>query len=199
MIKKQQIFFTLALSTAGTFAYADHPTIAFGTESSGPISTISAMTAPVDSLGIGVRTEIINNDAFSTEQLENFAASGLEGVHSADRITSTSLSLSYGITDKLSVSTRLPYIKRDNIREGEVEGGVPEVHVHGDSSGFGDLLVLTQYKVSDSKKFDVSMQLGVKTPTGETHEKDNDNIRFETEFQPGSGSWDFLIGTAISK
>lgn len=199
MINKQQLFLGIFLSAFGTFVFADHPTVAFGAESAGPISTISAISTPVGGWGFGLRSEIINNDAFSTEQLEDFAASGLEGVHSIDRITSTSLSVSYGVTDKLSVNARLPYIKRENIREGEIEDGVPEAHTHGDSSGFGDLLVLGQYQVSNSEKTNVSVQFGLKAPTGETDVKDIDGVKFETEFQPGSGSWDFLLGSSISK
>ena len=199
MIKKQQIFLSLTLSVFATLAFADHPTVAFGAENVGPISTISAIGTPAGAWGFGLRTEIINNDEFSTEQLEGFAGNGLEGVHSIDSITSTSLSLSYGVTEKLSVNARLPYIKRKNIRESELEGGVPEAHTHGDSSGFGDLLILAQYKVSNSDKTDVSVQFGLKAPVGETDVKDIDGIRFETEFQPGSGSWDFLLGTALSR
>lgn len=182
-----------------TSARADHPTIAFGSEGVGAINTISATSLPVATWGFGVRSEIINNDAFSTEQLENFAASGLKGVHSVDKITSTSFSLSYGATENVSISARLPYVKRENIREGELEGGMPEAHTHGDSSGVGDLLLLGQYMVQQRANFNAAILLGVKAPTGETAVRDDDNIRFETEFQPGTGSWDFLLGASVSK
>lgn len=43
---------------------------------------------------------------------------------------------------------------------------------------------------------DVSALFGLKAPTGDTRVTDRDGVRFETEFQPGSGSWDPLIGTA---
>lgn len=51
-----------------------------------------------------------------------------------------------------------------------------------------------------TKKADanVSVLFGIKAPTGDTDEKDIDGIRFETEFQPGSGSWDYLLGAAMS-
>ncbi len=40
---------------------------------------------------------------------------------------------------------------------------------------------------------------GVKTPTGDTKDRSDDGSeRFEAEFQPGSGSWDPLIGAAAS-
>ena len=197
--KIRYIHLGLCFGICSTVAHADHPTIAFGSESAGAINTISATPLPVGAWGFGLRSEIITNDEFSTEQLQNFAASGQEGVHSTDQITSTSLSLSYGITEDLSLSLRLPYIQRKNIRESELEDGVPEAHTLGDSSGVGDLLLLGQYRVLARKDTDVSILFGIKVPTGETREKDNGGIRFETEFQPGTGSWDFLLGAAISK
>jgi len=189
----------IGLGIYHTAAVADHPTIAFGNEAAGAINTISANSQPVGSWGFGLRTEVFNNDEFSTEQLEDFADDGLEGVHSLDKITNTSFSLSYGVSEKLGISLRLPFIKRENIREGEIEDGIPEAHSHGDSSGFGDLLLFGQYKVVEQSSADVAILFGIKAPTGETNEKDDGDERFETEFQPGSGSWDILLGAAISK
>lgn len=40
--------------------------------------------------------------------------------------------------------------------------------------------------------------MGFKAPSGETHESGRGE-RLETEFQPGTGSWDFLIGGALSR
>ncbi len=178
---------------------ADHPTVAFGLESAGPINTISGTTAPQGVLAWGLRTEIFNNDAFDTEELEAFGAAGQEGVHSVDEIRSTSLSVAYGMTDDLTVSARLPYIERKNIRESEEhEEGEGEAHTHGNSEGFGDLLLMGNYRFFSANNVDASILFGVKAPTGNTHEKDNDGIRFESEFQPGTGSWDYIIGTAIS-
>ncbi len=182
-----------------TNAIADHPTVAFGINSAGSINTISADPLPSGAFALGIQTEVIYNDEFSTEQLVNFADSGLEGVHSIDQITNTSISISYGINEDLSINARLPYIKRKNIREGEIEDGEAEAHTHGDSSGMGDLLLLGQYRVSQSETTNISVNFGIKMPTGETNDKDIDGIRFETEFQPGSGSWDFLFGVAVSK
>jgi len=187
------------LMSYSSVALADHPTIAFGNEVIGAINTISAKTLPVGTWGFGLRTEYITNDEFSNEQLENFAQAGFEGVHSIDNIMNTSVSLSYGATENISISVRLPYIKRKNIRESEVEDGTPEAHIHGDSSGVGDLLLLSHYRIQKRTDLDVAILFGVKLPTGQTDEKDNDGIRFETEFQPGTGSWDLLLGAAISK
>jgi len=200
MIRSNQLLSGVALCLlCSTSAIADHPTIAFGSEGVGAINTISPTFIPAGSWGFGVRSEIINNDEFSTEQLEDFAARGREGVHSIDKITNTSLSLLYGATENISITARLPYIKRENIRESEIEDGAPEAHTHGDSSGVGDLVLLGQYRVMRRASSDVSILLGIKAPTGETDVKDDDGARFETEFQPGSGSWDLLLGASFSE
>lgn len=200
-MRLKQLITGICLCTCNTIAVADHPTIAFGSEVAGAINSISATPLPVGTLGVGLRSEIIKNDAFSTVQLEDFAAAGLEGVHSIDKITNTSLSLSYGATENLSISARLPYITRDNIRESEIEDedGVPEAHTHGDSAGVGDLLLFAHYRLLKRSSTDITLLLGIKAATGQTEETDLDGIRFETEFQPGTGSWDILLGAAISK
>jgi len=191
-------FFITVLIVIAIPAYADHPTVAFGNEASGPINTIAATLMPSKTWGTGIRTEVIEKEAFSDQQLINSADKGIEGIHSVYRIISTSLSVAYGVNDDLTLSVRLPYIERKNIREGEIENGDAEAHAHGDSSGLGDLLLFGQYRVSESKNTDISLLLGLKTPTGETDDKDDDGHRFETEFQSGTGSWDFLVGSAIS-
>ncbi len=40
---------------------------------------------------------------------------------------------------------------------------------------------------------------GLKAPTGVTDDRDTSGERFETEHQPGSGSWDTLAGLALSR
>jgi hypothetical protein len=45
----------------------------------------------------------------------------------------------------------------------------------------------------------LAVLFGVKAPTGTTNLYDQNGELFETEFQPGSGSWDWLIGGAISQ
>ena len=199
----------MAICLFSSNVIADHPTVAFGINGAGPINTISADTLPSGTFAFGIQTEIIDNDAFSAEKLESFADSGLDGVHSVGQITNTSMLFSYGITDDLSISARLPYTKRKTIREAEhgneehedeeLGHEENEIHNHGNSSGFGDLLLLGQYRILENDTADVSINFGVKLPTGETHEKDNDGVRFETELQSGSGSWDFLLGVAVSK
>lgn len=180
--------------------YADHPSIGFGSEIAGPVTTISATTLPKGRWSIGLRTEYVKFDAFSDVDLENFAQQG-EEIHSTEYFLSSFLGASYGFTDDLTLGLQIPYVLRNNIREGHLEDSTPEVHKHGDSKGIGDLNLLGQYRFLNSERgnFEVALLSGLKFSTGTTHAKDNDGGRFETEHQPGSGSWDPLIGIAVSK
>ena len=121
--------------------------------------------------------------------------------HSLDAIFAPSLVYSYGITDDLTLTLRLPFVRRTNIREGHVHGGVPEIDDLGDSAGVGDLSVLAQYRLLNNRatQSELSLLLGVKLPTGDTSVNTAGGERFETEFQPGSGSWDGMFGLAFTK
>lgn len=70
----------------------------------------------------------------------------------------------------------------------------------GDSEGIGDLSILGQYRfLGQSSGPQASLLFGIKTPTGATDERDDEGELFETEFQPGSGSWDGLFGLAVTQ
>ena len=180
-----------------TSARADHPTPAFGTEASGPINTISAEPLARGQQAFGLRTEIINSHAFSDATLESLAARGIEGVHSTDRLSSTSLVLARGVSDDLTLSVRLPHVARNNIREGELENGVAEVHSKGDAAGIGDAVFFSQYRFFKQDTTGASLLFGIKAPTGKT-DVNNRGVRLDAELQPGSGSWDVLVGMALS-
>ena len=176
---------------------ADHPTAAFGAEAAGPINTISAEPLAQGQRAIGLRTEMIRSSAFNDAELENLAARGIEGVHSTDYLSSTSLAVAYGASDDLTISARLPYVKRNEIREGELEDGVSEVHSKGDSAGIGDAVLLGQYRFYKHNSIGASILFGVKAPTGKT-DVNNQGAQLDAELQPGSGSWDALAGMALS-
>jgi hypothetical protein len=179
-------------------AAADHPTVIFGTGGGGPITTITASPMPVGSWSFGIQTEIIENETFTNDELEHAVEIRNQSIHSIKLLTSSSFSASYGISEDLDVSFRVPYIDRENIKAGEIEHGKPETHSHGNSSGFGDLSLFGRYRFYQNNTTDVSMNFGIKVPTGEVTEKDDQGDRFETEFQPGTGSVDLLIGASFS-
>jgi len=70
----------------------------------------------------------------------------------------------------------------------------------GDTEGVGDLSLFGQYRFhGHDAGLQASLLAGIKTPTGETGERDNQGELFEAEFQPGSGSWDPMFGLALSQ
>ena len=126
--------------------------------------------------------------------------------HSIGTIQGASASAAYGVTDDFTVSVRLPYVLRTDIREGHhahLPGGVVSntVDFRGDSSGLGDLTLLGQYRFlnNTATRTEAAFLFGVKAPTGATNRIDAQGLLFETEFQPGSGSTDLLLGAAFTQ
>lgn len=189
-------------------AAAHHPGAVGNAQSSGPINTLSASTLPEGMFVAGVQYEQTNLDTLSDAVLEAaavdaFLAGADEHFHSVETIRTTALTLAYGVTDDLMLSLRVPYVARDNIREGHAHDVPPvegEVHHLGDASGFGDVTLLGQLRVLKDDGFEVAVLFGTEIPTGKTGERNSeDGDLFDTEFQPGSDSWDFLLGGAVSK
>jgi hypothetical protein len=163
---------------------------------------------------------MIFNDELTDAELESSSELG-EDVHSVESIYSTSLGGGFGITDDLTFGFQLPYVSKQNIREahhedeGFDEGHGDPVEEHnddalgheepveqlGDSSGIGDTAFYGQYRFWNNTNQNVNAALlfGIKTPTGRTDARSAEGERFETEHQPGSGSWDFFTGLAVSR
>lgn len=181
-------------------AVADHPTAGFGHGAAGPIVTISASTLPVGVWSIAVRTEFFKLDPIPDPRLEELAAGGRE-VHSVDSVLSPFLGAAYGATGDLTLSFNIPYVVRKDLREGRLEDGAPEVHADGASKGIGDTTLLAEYRFLNRARtgLDASVLAGIKIPTGETNRRTSDGEPFETEHQPGSGSWDPMAGVAVTK
>ena len=179
-----------------TPAFAHHPSGAGSAGQAGPIVTIPGTTLEKGDSSAAVVFEMIKFNALSDAQL---AVAGHP--HSLDTLLATSLFYSYGVTNDLTLTLRLPFVRRTDIREGHVHGGVPEIHQLGDSAGVGDLSVFAQYRLLNDRasKTAVALLLGVKLPTGDTSVDTANGERFETEFQPGSGAWEGMFGLAFTK
>jgi len=188
----------LASAMIATPAFAHHPapTVA-GT--GGGISVAGPDTLEDGQWFIGARTIYVRPDQRSDEGLAALAGQHIHA-HNTDYNLNTSIGLAYGITSNLTVSAELPYVHRDDMREGEHShhGGhaTNEVVERGDASGIGDLSLVATYRVAESETAAFSLIGGIKVPTGNTHKRDDEGVRFETEHQPGTGSWDPIIGAA---
>lgn len=203
-------FFLLCLSVN---THADHPSPGLGSGMAGPINTLPAETLSQGQWTAGFRTEYLELDDISNNKLARLSKNG-KAAHSTDYLISPSIGAAYGVTDNFMIAGQLPYVKRNGIREaghhddeggheeeGEHEEEVGSVEKLGDSRGIGDAALYGQYRFlnDESSGLQAAVLLGVKMPTGETREKTNAGERFEAEHQPGSGSWDPLLGLAVSR
>src|SRR3954468_8983073 len=186
-------------------AKAHHPGGTSNASEAGPIYTIPATTLEQGRVATFVVYEFIR-----LNNLDNFtlatAAGQHQHVHSIGTISSAAIGAAFGITDDLMVSARLPYVERTNIREGAHthlhEGGVVNsVADRGSADGVGDMTVLGQWRFFNNQASgtQAAVLFGLKALTGRTRVCDRQGERFETEFQPGSGSYDPLAGLALSQ
>lgn len=189
-------------------AFAHHPGGAGNAQASGPINTLSASTLPGGAFVAGVQYEQTDLDTLSDAVLEDaavdaFLAGEDEHFHSVETIRTVALTLAYGVTEDLMLSLRVPFVTRENIREGHAHDVPPvegEVHALGDASGAGDATLLGQLRILREAGLELSALFGVEVPTGGNGERNaEDGEVFDTEFQPGSDSWDVLLGGAVSK
>lgn len=211
--------FSSLLFVLVTPAYAHHPGVGGGS-SSGPINTISAGTLDEGQISAAVRYEFIRLGQLSDTDLLTAASQG-NHAHAMRSIESATLSVAYGVTNDFTVSVRLPGVRRSGIRqpadsEDMLSGGHMSgmdsmsmsslmspggINARGNSSGFSDVTLLGQYRFHQNAAagFEAAVLFGFKAPTGSTRERDNNGQLFEAEFQPGSGSFDGLIGAAVTK
>lgn len=199
-------------------AEAHHPGGGGNTGSGGAINTISADTLSEGMFAASIRYEFIRLGQPSDADLIAAANRGTHA-HSLRSIDSVSLSVAYGITNDLTLAVRAAGVRRSDIREpGEdmLSGGhmgmmnssdmnslmSPDgINRRGNSAGFGDVTMLGQYRFHNNAQTGTSAAVlfGFKAPTGSTSQRDAFGQLFQAEFQPGSGSWDGLIGAAFTK
>ena len=186
-----------------TPAFAHHPGGTSNTGGAGPIITISASTLEAGHGAVAFLYEYLKFGGLGDADL--IAAAGKHiHAHSIDTIRSTSLSAAYGVTDDFTVSVRIPYVQRIDIREGHHShgpGAATRSTFAATPSGIGDLTLLGQWRFFNNQatRTEAAFLFGVKAPTGATNRIDQQGLLFETEFQPGSGSWDVLLGAAFTQ
>lgn len=188
------------LASAATPALADHlGASAFG--SGGGISVFGPDTLDGGHWAAGFRLTYTRPERRSDAELAALAARHIHA-HNTDYNLNASMGVAYGLSHHLTISAELPYVRRDDLREGthEHSGGTAlnGVEQLGTVAGFGDMNLLAKYRLTESDGPSVALIGGIKLPTGSTDQRSPDGERLETEHQPGSGSWDPIVGASAS-
>ena len=181
-------------------ALADHlGASAYG--SGGGVTVFSPDTLDRGHWAAGLRLTYTRPEQRSDAELAALASEHIHA-HNTDYNLSASLGLAYGVSHHLTISAELPYVRRDHLREGthEHDGGVAlnGVEQLGSIAGIGDVNLLAKYRLTEGERSGFALIAGIKLPTGSTHRRSPDGERLETEHQPGSGSWDPIIGASAS-
>lgn len=90
----------------------------------------------------------------------------------------------YGVSDKLTVMTMVPYLSNDMMVARKAAGDEIEM----ESSGIGDISLTAMYSLSEDEHQRMQINLGVFLPTGKI-DADRDGTRLGYPMQLGSGSY----------
>jgi Putative MetA-pathway of phenol degradation len=194
--------FTVVLSVFSRSAVADHGGLGVGLGIASPIVTDSAITLPEGKFVIGDRTQWIQFNRFSNQQMlgvkNHFGDDPHGDVHSLTGVLNPGLFGAWGVTDTLSVGMRIAAVSRFNVRAPNEEGDA--VNSLGDATGFGDITAFGQYRFWHTKNNSThaAMLFGMQMPTGADHVKTKQGEPFEAHFQPGTGAWSPFVGAAFT-
>ncbi len=185
-------YLLLTLALLASPALADH----LGPSGAGTGSGLEVITP--DTLdarhgGIGFRLLYTRPEHRSDAELDALAVQGI-GAHNSDYNLNASAGIAYGVTHHLTVSAEVPYVRRANLRE----GGIAGVERLGTVAGIGDVSLLAKYRLTGEEGLRFAVIGGIKMPTGSTHRLGPQGERLETEHQPGTGSWDPVLGASAA-
>jgi len=192
-----------AALTVTSPAHADHAGPTGAGADGASLTVIGPDTLEPGAVSAGARFIYARPDVRSDDELATLAGDHVHA-HDTDYTLNSAVGVAYGVTGNLTLSAELPYVRREGLRAAEhshVHGGgaVNTAEELGDVDGVGDLTVLAKYKIFEREGKSFSLLGGIKAPTGSTSETSSDGERLETEHQPGTGSWDALIGAAFGK
>ncbi len=96
------------------------------------------------------------------------------------------------VTEDLNVFVDFPYVVRRSLEvdDHDILGSKQE------SKGLGDLHLIGDHRFWHDDAQALSAIAGIKFPSGSTEEKNSAGTLFEPELQPGTGSYDYILGGA---
>ncbi|HEX6867060.1 MAG TPA: hypothetical protein VF122_07505, partial [Caulobacteraceae bacterium] len=188
-MKRLWLLAAVASMAISSPAWADHP-VSTGVGNDGATLNVAAPdTLEAGQVSAGVRLTFARPEQRSDAELAALAGDHVHA-HNSDYLLNAVAGVSYGLTDRLTLSAELPYRRHEGLRAGEHShggGGVTNDVVElGDVAGIGNMSVMARYRLLDGG---VRLALigGLKLPTGSTDERNDQGERLETEHQPGSG------------
>lgn len=113
------------------------------------------------------------------------------------RSVAASIALGFGTTERLALFAVVPFVAQKSLDQ-----TTPTGRVNRSSSGFADSSLFARYTLLQRDRTGETLRLapfaGFEAPTGE--DEDSDRLgRLPRPLQPGSGSWDFFLGLALSR
>ena len=173
----------------------------------GPIITTPAYTLPQGKFVINTNLRYQNVNELTTR---DFARINGIHAHSHDSEMQLTATLGYGLTDDLTLSLSYPYRFLYGLRTHEEDNSIID---GGNAIGLGDMTLLAKYrflgkespckngcsiKKCGNNHLQAALLAGIKMPTGQTNERDVDGSQLRADEQPGTGSWDPVMGLAFS-
>jgi len=129
---------------------------------------------------------------------------GEEGHDTHDKTTEEFYHFGLGanLGERVTLLAELPYVVRHDLNVEPLDENDPDAEDHlgqsRASQGFGDLNVTGIVKLLKRDNDFIGPLAGIKFPTGVTSNKTPQGNKFEPEMQPGSGSFDPLMGGAFA-
>jgi hypothetical protein len=147
-------------------------------------------------LHLRLYNEYINQDEIYVGSTKSFAGAIPEHHDEVSTLNSiTAFQFQYGLTDRLDIGILLPYVHREHNHIHHHEDG--DEWENWNFSGLGDISIIANYSVilpERKKEFYFGITAGLKMPTGITNAVNFEGEQAEVTIQPGTGSWDGLLG-----
>lgn len=183
-------------------SHGHHPPGGLGVQVVGPVTTMSADTMLKGDLAGSFEFDYLRFNTRSDAELRALDDAHVHA-HDTDYIQRGSLGLAYGFSDRLTLGLRIPYIRAVGRRAAEhTHGAESPILDLGTAAGLGDISVVGQYALTTGSgagpRWRSAVLGGLKLPTGETRVHDNRGHRLGAHDQPGSGSWDPILGVVGS-
>jgi hypothetical protein len=168
-------------------AFADHGKGAVGGK------TVSPRTLHEEDFSLDMGFRYQKSETFSDQRLLDATANGHD-LHSVEWLAEFSTSVSYGVNDHFTLSLALPFEVVHGFKFVDT-GAIDEANA---ITGLGDSTLMGKYSLL-ADPVELAVIAGIKIPTGSTNQLANSGTPLEPDHQPGSGSWDPLVGVAAAR